>query len=478
MARRRQLEWNSKGRLCRLKSTKKMLLLALSAVFALSLTACSGGSNNASPSASPSEPSPSPSASPSASAEASPSASSDEMDFDLGGRTITIAAWWDATPAGNTPSEKQILQNIQDLQKKYNFTLKFENVAYDQVAEKTTSSVLAGQPFADIVRLTRGWMFPGIIGKDIILPLDDVLTASGADKEKFVGEPVASLATFGGKLYGWGDNPYFDYSGILYNRTLLQKLGMKDLVEYVKDGTWTWDTFKKVAAQATQGDNYGFVDFSSDFMDFALASNNADLINLNDKKQSLDDPKTLEALQFTQDVMNSNVFPAGTRSDYQYPGPAFRKGNVLMYPVYNWQTQSVKQDMGDVDLGFVPFPKGPSASEYYTAATEPSFWTIPKGVKEPEKVLYIFRKIYDVPPSDEYPGQSTLESTFTNQDDIDMAIEASKHLKILDYKLLMSVYQNDFYPMVDDLTTGKKSPASAVEARKSIFQKAIDDSVK
>ena len=459
-----------------MKRKKRLLLLALSAIFAFTLTACGGGKNDGASQSPSATPAPSASEEPSPSPSAEPSGSSDELEFDMGGRTITIAAWWDATPAGNTPAEQQILKNIQDLQKKYNFTLKFENVAYDQIAEKTTSSVLAGQPFADIVRLTRGMAFPGLIGKDIITPIDDTLTASGAEREKFVGEIFESIAKFNGKLYGWGDNPYFDYSGILYNRTLLAKLGLKDLNEYVKDGTWTWDTFKEVAKQATQGDNFGFVDFSSDFLDFALASNNADLVDLANKKQSLDDPKTLQALQFTQDVMNADIFPPGTRSDYQYPGPAFRKGNVLMYAAFNWMTQSVKQDMGDVDIGYVPFPKGPSADAFYTNATDPNFWTIPKGVKDPEKVLYLFRKIYDVPPSEEYPGQNALEATYTNQADIDNAIEAAKHLKVMDYKLLMSIYSNDFYPMVDDLTTGKKSPASAVEARKSIFQKALDDS--
>ncbi|WEK54751.1 MAG: extracellular solute-binding protein [Candidatus Cohnella colombiensis] len=458
-----------------MKQTRKLLLLALALVFAFTLAACGGSSknNDSSPSVSsttPSESSVEPSPSPD-----EPSASSDEMEFDLGGRTITIAAWWDATPAGNTPAEQQILQNIQDLQKKFNFTLKYENVAYDQIAEKTISSVLAGQPFADIVRLARGMSFPGMVTKDILLPLDDILTASGTDKETFLSPFNTTASTFGGKLYGWGDNPYFDYSGIVYNRTLLQKLGMTDLATYVKDGTWTWDKFKEIANQATQGDSFGFVDFTSDFLDFALASNGVDLVDLAANKQSLDNPKVLESMQFTQDVMNAKFFPPGTRSDWQYPGAAFRKGNVLMYAAFNWMTQSVKQDMGDVDIGFVPFPKGKSEDKFVTNATDPSYYVIPKGVKDPEKVMYIYRKIYDVPPSEEYPGQDKLEATFTNQDDIDSAIEASKHLKVMDYKLLMSIYSGDFYAMVDELTNGEASPASAVEARKEIFQKALDD---
>lgn len=451
-----------------------MLLIGLVTAFAFSLTACGGSTNNsASPSSSPST---SPSASQaSSSAEESPSASSNELEFDLGGRTITMATWWDATPFGDTESSKKILQNIADLEKEFNFKWKFEKVDYGQIAEKTASSVLAGQPFADIVRLEQGMAYPGLVNKGILQPIEDILMASGAEIETFIDPFVVNTSTFNGKLYGWSDNPYFTYSGVLYNRTLLQKLGMKDLSEYVKDGTWTWDKFKEVAAQATQGDTYGLADFSGNFLEVAMVSNGTDLVDLAANKQALDDPKTVEALQFTQDVMNSNIFPKGVTTDWQAPGPAFRKGNVLMYNAFNWQTVSVKSDMGDVDIGFVPYPKGPSATQYYSNAGGPNFWTIPKGVKDPEKVLYLYRKIYDVPADDEYPGQTSLESTYTNDQDIQMAIEASKNLRVLNYKLFMSIYSNDFYGMVDDLTVQKKSPAAATEARKSIFQKALDD---
>jgi len=461
-----------------LNGTKKTLLLGLTTAFAFSLTACSGGNGNnaASPSASLSaSPSDEASASASPSDEASPSASSDEQDFDLGGRTITVASWWDPTPAGDTESSKMILQNISDYEKKYNFTLKFVQVDYGQIADKTVSSVLAGQPFADVVRLTPGWIYPGMVNKDILQPLDDILDAAGIDKQTDIDPIIVKQSTFNGKLYGWSEGKVFAYDGIIYNRTLLQKLGMTDLQEYVNNGTWTWDTFKKVAQQATQGDTYGLSDWSGAFLDHALISNEADLINLETGKQTLDDPKTVEAMQFTQDVINSNVIPKGVAGDWQAPNPAFKKGNVLMYSAANYQVQDLVKSMPGVDLGFVPWPKGPSASSFHSNDSGEHFYAIPKGVKDPEKVMYLLKKIYDVPSDEDYLGQNWVEKEYTKQSDIDMALEAAKNLSFMEYPLFMSIYSDDFYAMLDELTTQKKSPAAATEAHKSVFQKAIDD---
>ncbi len=472
------IRYLEQGEEYQLNRTKKLLLLGLTTAFAVSLTACSGGGggNSASPSSSPSSsPSADASASAGASTEPSPSASSDEKEFDLGGRTITIASWWDPTPKGETESEKQILKNIADYEKTYNFKLKFMQVDYAQIADKTVSSALAGQPFADVVRLQASWIYPGMIKKSILQPLDDLMESAGIDKQTYNDEIINKLSTYNGKLYGFNPGHVFTYTGILYNRTLLQKLNMKDLQEYVKEGTWNWDTFKKVAAEATQGNSFGLASWNGSILDNALLSNGADLIDLEANKQTLDDPKTLEAMQYAQDVANSTFIPKGVAKDWQAPTPAFQKGNVLMMDIANWQVPDMKQKMPDIDLGFVPYPMGPSANKFYSNDSGENFWTIPKGVKDPEIVLYLVRKIYDVPSDEEYPGQNWLEKEYTNQQDIDTAIEASKNLSVLNYPLLMSVYSDDFYAMLDELTTQKKSPAAAIAAHKNVFQKALDD---
>ena len=79
---------------------------------------------------------------------------------DLGGRVIKVASWWDLKPAGTTAGEKARLEKIAEIEKKYNCKIEFVNVPFEEYMNKFTTSVLAGEPFADIVR----WVQIGIAG--------------------------------------------------------------------------------------------------------------------------------------------------------------------------------------------------------------------------------------------------------------------------------------------------------------------------
>lgn len=43
--------------------------------------------------------------------------STPEMDFDMGGRTIKVVAWWDMEIQGNNPDNIQRLENLEALKK-------------------------------------------------------------------------------------------------------------------------------------------------------------------------------------------------------------------------------------------------------------------------------------------------------------------------------------------------------------------------
>ncbi len=71
-------------------------------------------------------------------------------------------------------------------------------------------------------------------------------------------------------------------TGIFYNRTLLNKLGIKSPQDYVKENNWNWDTFTQVAKDANKDtNNDGKLDTwgltSAGFMDNALVSNETSL---------------------------------------------------------------------------------------------------------------------------------------------------------------------------------------------------------
>jgi multiple sugar transport system substrate-binding protein len=47
---------------------------------------------------------------------------------DLGGREISVAAWWDLNPAGDTATGAAELDRIKQVESKYNCKIKYNNI--------------------------------------------------------------------------------------------------------------------------------------------------------------------------------------------------------------------------------------------------------------------------------------------------------------------------------------------------------------
>ena len=101
----------------------------------------------------------------------------------------------------------------------------------------------------------------------------------------------------------------------------------------------------------------------------ALAANETDLVA--GDKHNLDDPKTIEVFNFVSRIATEQVARPSEGGDWTEPRAFFVQGNVLMYPGAMYEASGLMQDMADYDIGFLPFPKGPSASTYH--AVEPDF---------------------------------------------------------------------------------------------------------
>ncbi|MNC40239.1 hypothetical protein D3C75_889340 [compost metagenome] len=128
--------------------------------------------------------------------------------------------------------------------------------------------------------------------------------------------------------------------------------------------------------------------------------------------------------------------------------------------------------MADYDLGFLPFPKGPSATQYQSFVTIPNYLTVPKAAKNPEQLVYIYEKLSDIESIYDYPQQATFEKRWSNPDDINNAKLAITTIKALDGK---DGYPNmPYYEFVGDLRNGT-SVSTLVEKYKAQFQSSIDE---
>lgn len=393
-----------------------------------------------------------------------------EMDFDMGGKTIKIVSWWDMTIGEDNPDNIQRKKNLEALMEKHNFKVEYIAIDYGEYQQKVTASLLAGEPVGDIVRLGKTYTVPTLVKQDLLWPIDEYTKNPVAFNQKVTNE----YYTYEGRGYGFTENQANLVTGIFYNRTLMNQLGMKPLQDYVNEDNWNWDTFIQVAKEANKDtNNDGKLDTwglaNSSLLEQSLYSNNTSLTK--GEKQNLEDPATVESFNFVNRIATEQVPRPTEGGDWTEPGQFFRQGNTLMYSGALHELNGLKTDMPDFDLGFIPFPKGPSATEYHSAEALFQALTIPKSVENPEQLMYIWEKINDIDSVYDYPDQGSYETLFTTEDDLNNAKMVAQNMIVLDHNTFPNL---KFYDLQGELNSGV-SASTVIEKYKASFQAAIDE---
>ncbi|MFC0470756.1 ABC transporter substrate-binding protein [Halalkalibacter kiskunsagensis] len=393
-----------------------------------------------------------------------------EMDFDLGGKTIKVVSWWDMTIPDDNPDNIQRQQNLEELMEKHNFEIEYIAIDYGEYQERVTASLLAGEPLGDIVRLGKNYTIPTLVQQDLLWPIDEYTENPNAFNQLITND----LYTFEGRGYAFTESQSNLIQGIFYNRTLMNELGMKPLQDYVNEDNWNWETFIEVAKEANQDtNNDGKVDTwglaNRSVLLPALYSNNTGL-TVGDQ-QNLEDPATLESLNFVSQIVNDEVARPTEGGDWTEPGQFFRQGNTLMFAGADYEIGGLRNDMPDYEIGFVPFPKGPSATTYHSVEPALQALTIPKAVENPEQLLYIWEKINDIDSIYDYPGQASYETNYSNQDDIDNLLLVAPNMIVLSHDTFPNL---EYFGLEAELLEGT-SVSTVVEAYTSQFQAAIDE---
>jgi len=394
-----------------------------------------------------------------------------EMDFDMGGRTIKWVSWYDESIKEDNPDSIKVKENLDALMEKHNFNIEYVTIDYGEYQNKVTASLIAGEPIGDIIRLARPWMIPTLTKQDLFWPVDEYTS----NEHVFIQQYTHDYSQFEGRGYGFRAGINGASSGIFYNRTLLNSLGMKQLQDYVNEDNWNWETFMEVAKEANRDtNNDGKLDkwglATASLLVPALAANEANLV-LEDK-QNLEDPKTIETLNFLSQLATESIARPTEGGDWTEPKQFFLDGNTLMYAGSDYEMNDFKTDMPDHDIGFLPFPKGPSATGYASLLTIPNYLTIPKTVENPEQLVYIYEKMNDIESIYDYPKQASLETLFSTEDDINNAREAGEVINVVDTN---NGYPNmPYYEFQGEILEGV-SVSTVIEKYKEPFQSAIDE---
>lgn len=321
--------------------------------------------------------------------------STPQQDFDLGGYTVRIAQWWDASP-----NDRSSIARHKAAEEKYNCKIEYITITWDQIVSKFTSSVLSGEPIADIVLFEMTRALPVLAESDLIIPVDDYFDFNDRKWPPIIRQ----IGRYKGKQYGF-TNYCWTVTGIFYNKVLFDRLGLPDPYMLQENGDWTWEKFAEIAQMATrdedgdgENDLWGLAIQGHNLYSPLILSNNANIINFDENGRAiyaLDDPNAIEALQFFEDLHNKYkvVAPVEDPTDWYEAPRKFSEGNIAMFFGHGWDGQEFKNTMKD-DFGFVFFPKGPKASDYIVPVQqECKIYVMPKYAKHPREVAKVFEEI-------------------------------------------------------------------------------------
>src|SRR5690625_3715332 len=96
-----------------------------------------------------------------------------EMDFDLGGQTLKVVAWWDMEITGEDPDSIQARENLEALKEKHNFDIEYVTIDFGEYQERITASLLANEPIGDLIRVGKKYTIPSFAQQELLWPVDE-----------------------------------------------------------------------------------------------------------------------------------------------------------------------------------------------------------------------------------------------------------------------------------------------------------------
>ncbi|MBI5824566.1 MAG: ABC transporter substrate-binding protein [Chloroflexi bacterium] len=308
---------------------------------------------------------------------------------------VRLSGW------ASSPSETALLESLL-----YRFsvenpgiTVKYEPITGDYKQALLTAIASGTEP--DLYYMDIFW-WQELAKNDVILPMDDLMSASGVKNEDFIPSLIDAFK-FEGKTYGIPKD--FNTLGLFYNKDLFDKAGL----DYPTDD-WTWDDLKTAAEKTTDLTDatkpvYGIC-MAPDAGRFPIFvfQNGGTVMNADYTDTTLDSDAAIGAAQFYTDFRanKTGVAPADVGEGWQ--GTVFGKGQCAMVYEGGWLISYLRDQFPGTKYGVVIPPAGPGGEGnlIFTVA-----WGISKNTKNPEAAW----KVVDF-LTNEASQKTVLESGF------------------------------------------------------------------
>ena len=235
--------------------------------------------------------------------------------------------WWDTSDATNEAPNYQPI--IQAFEAKYpNIKVNYVNVPFSDAKDKFKTAAQSGNGAPDVLRADVGWT-PAFAELGYLQPLDG--TPALKDDSDYMSGPYAS-DHYKGKIYGVPQ--VTDTLALLYNKDLFAKAGIASPPK-------TWDELKAdgLAIKAKTGSDGVFLNSGSYFLLPFIYGEGGDLVDVANKKITVNDAKALKGVGVAQDLVKSGAAVTDVTKDaYNNMQTAFKDGKVAMVVNGPWST--------------------------------------------------------------------------------------------------------------------------------------------
>ncbi|HEV2781141.1 MAG TPA: extracellular solute-binding protein [Actinophytocola sp.] len=245
------------------------------------------------------------------------------------------------------------------------------------------SALASGSP-PDLIYLDRNKL-GSFAARAAVQPIDDCVKRRNVDMSQFRQGTVEQV-TFDGKLYGLPE--FAQVRLLIMSNTVLREAGLAPDQLSTSDWSALADAAKRLA-KVTGGrvERIGFDPKVPEFLPLWAKANGVDLVGDDGKTVRLNDPKTVEAVRFTTDLVAEqggwSQFKAfkdgfdmlGARNQYV-------TGQLAAMPIESWYINTLAANSPDVDVTVLPFTDR-SGTPVTTAGGQA--WAIPKGAPHPEQ---------------------------------------------------------------------------------------------
>lgn len=239
---------------------------------------------------------------------------------------------------------KGLIKEYQD--KNPNIKINLIEVAFKDLTTKLKTMLSGGQPPA-LARMTDTGAFANQ-AVDLTSYVDKTFTDQFVDSikpyyvvnNKIIGAPMDLTA-----------------NGILYNKTLFNKAGVK--VPTDPNNVWTWDEYAAALKQVMEkgGAKYGMVwDFTPHRWSTLLYQFGGSMISADGTKPAINSPEGVQALDYFKKLHKDGIIPESVWLGSENPANLFRSGTVATHFSGNWNLSSYK-DITNFEWGVTYMPK-------------------------------------------------------------------------------------------------------------------------